>query len=92
MTESTTWLSIAADDLRELRQDMFSGEAFDEEKAFMRLLWDLSAGIVGLAQEMHNEHRETVKIWKQSRLPAHTGGDCTDCPRCQAEQAAGAPA
>lgn len=75
MTESTTWLSIAADDLRELRESMNSGAALDDESTFMRLLWDLSAGVVGLAQEMAREHKEAVKIWGQVR---HAGAQSRD--------------
>lgn len=68
MTESTTWLSIAADDLREIRENIDAGKVkWTDDDVFLRLLWDLGAGVVGLAQEMHSEHRETVKIWHQVR-------------------------
>lgn len=33
--------------------------------------------------------RGDVREGQADELPAHTGGDCTDCPRCRQEQAAG---
>lgn len=76
MTESTTWLSIAADDLRAIRDNIQAGRArWDEDDVVLRLLWDLSAGIVGLAQEMAREHSEAVKIWGPVR---HAGAQSRD--------------
>lgn len=76
MTESTTWLSIAADDLQELRHNIGRGRArWSDDDVLGRLLWDLSAGVVGLAQEMAREHSEAVKIWGSVR---HAGAQSRD--------------
>jgi hypothetical protein len=70
MTESTTWLSIAADDLRQIREDIDAKRAkWTDDDVSLRLLWDAAAGLVGLGQELHSEHREAVKIWGQVREP-----------------------
>jgi hypothetical protein len=76
MTESTTWLSIVADDLIEIKGQIAAGNArWTDDDVLGRLLWDLSAGIVGLAQEMDREHKETVKIWGSVR---HAGAQSRD--------------
>ena len=62
------WVKIAGDDLNELRAAVDAGVLkWTDDEVVMRLLWDLVAGVVGLAEELRNEHRETVHLWKNGR-------------------------